>query len=54
MVLKLFGKTPMLEEWRLKSAIQKTTAISASFFRMLFRGYISEYLQNFCQACREI
>ena len=50
MVLKLFGKTPRLEEWRLQSAIQKTTAISVNYFRMLFRGYVSEYLQNFCQA----
>lgn len=53
MVLKLFGKTPILEEWRLNSAIQKTTAISVNYFKMLFRGYVSEYLQNFCQAAEK-
>ncbi len=53
MVHKLFGKTPRSDEWQLKLAAKKTTAISVNYFRMLSRGYISEYLQNFCLAAEK-
>lgn len=53
MVLKLFGDSTWSEEWQHKTVSKKTTIISVNYFRMLYRGYVSEYLQHFCLAAEK-
>ena len=50
MVLKLFGISLGLEKMNPKHYQDKTTLISENYLKMLFQGYVSEYLKNFCQA----
>ena len=50
MMLKLFGFPMYLENLRLEDYQDKTTLISENYLIMLCRGYVSEYLMNFCQA----
>ncbi len=50
LMCKLFGKSPCLEQYRVKQNINRTTLISANYLRELCRGFVSEYFQNFCLA----
>jgi hypothetical protein len=50
MVQKLFGIPLRLKKLSLNQHQVKTTLISENYLRLLWRGYVSEYFQNYCQA----
>jgi len=48
---KLFGNPLPGDDWRDRYS-NKTTVISANYFRLLYKGVVSEYLQDFCESAR--